>query len=134
VPVTPPLCHHCRKKPVGRIYGTTRTYKRGPRVIDGTRWAWFCSKACAGAANAEVALRSPLRKARHTLWTQAAQRRCLQRLVVACRDVIDANGKVDPKDFVRMMMRELMVARCQAADTGRRQVRRALSAGLELAS
>ncbi len=41
-----PSCLRC-DRPVSRMRGYAMYGTRGPRVVDGARWRWFCSRACA---------------------------------------------------------------------------------------
>lgn len=103
---SPPLCEgpDCQKPVKRRVTGPSARSKRPPRIIDGIRWGWFCSARCAARArNYSSEHMHSIAKQNHL----RCQRRILARLVAACKDVIDENGKVDPKDMVRVMMLEL---------------------------
>jgi hypothetical protein len=102
--MTAPLCIGCQKNPVKRRSGRGEYGIRGPRIEHGLRWGWFCSRSCGSAARSH---------SRETMQKIAAarvkhgERRVMERLIAACKERMDEHGRVDPRDFVRVMMLEL---------------------------
>lgn len=104
--MTPPMCIRCGAAPVERAFGMSNQSMRGPRFAFGVRWRWFCGTSCAAKDRNDGRTREAMQRVTRAN-VAACERRQLQRLIVACKDVIDVNGKVDPKDMVRVMMSEL---------------------------
>jgi hypothetical protein len=96
---------------VRRHFGTHQQ-KMGPRIIDGLKWCWFCSRACAMASR-RYEFRSV--GAAQTAHQRKAFDRLFQRLVTACREVMDAEQRVPIRAMVKVMMRELRMARSRGA-------------------
>lgn len=102
-----PLCLHCRQRPVKRRYGALKPGSSGIRIIDDKKWRQFCSNRCASQARLGTQVGwDGVRAASHAN-RRYCQRRIVARLVAACKDMMDEQGKVDPRDFVKAMMREL---------------------------
>lgn len=102
-----------RKKP------SMPTEKRGQRLVNGVRWAWFCSRQCNGQAVGYTD-RSGERALAGTRANQAkARERALRRLIEACKSVADVEGRVPIKAIVKVLMTE-----------GRRDYLRGYAAGL----
>ena len=126
--MTPPLCilPGC-SKPVKRGWGELSPSARGLRIVDGQRWRWFCSAGCATVDRMASKGREQAAAASRANRMRCEQR-IIQRLTVACKERMDERGRVDPKDFVRLVMRELrlqyqrqygQLARCNAAGRSR---------------
>jgi hypothetical protein len=118
--MTAPLCHHCQARPVARQFDT-RVHKLPLRIVDGVRWRWFCSKLC--AARHAALTSSGRRRAGWNEWCHQSRRNTIDRLIEACRPHLDERGRVDPKDLIGVVMRELRDARARAAELARRRLR-----------
>ncbi len=116
-----PICLKC-STPVKRMGGLGPYGTKGPRIVDGLRWRWYCCKSCA-ASDRTPSRDTMLKVARARV--QAGQRRIMARLVAACKDHMDAQGKVDPRDFVKVMMRELQMQYQRQYQRGRFRDRKA---------
>ena len=111
-PTPPPCAGEGCSKPVNRHYGKHKP-KRGYRYVDGVRWCWFCSRKCAGGDKGHINIEACRRTGREN--RQRAEKRTLQRLVAACRDVMDENQMVPAKAMVRVMMDEVRKAYSRGA-------------------
>ena len=106
------------KKPVRKAHDN-REPKRGYRRVDGTNWGWFCSRQCAGMDQGSLADMERFRKG-WRLNRLRAERRVLQRLVEACRGVMNERGMVRAEDMVRVLLSETR----KAYDRGQGSMRR----------
>ena len=100
---TPPLCIGCQVQPVKPAHGVTHPGSRGLRYVDGYRWRWFCSTRCSARNRAGGFDTAKATRARMI----AAEQRVARRLIAAVKEHLDPDGRVDPRDLVRAMMREL---------------------------
>jgi hypothetical protein len=100
--VTAPLCVCCGVKSVHRSHGT-RPGKRGWRMVEGVRWRWYCSRACAGAVHGRLTNRSPQFRAGQQAYRQQALQRRLARYIAICKDVMTPEGLVPLKSMVRVL-------------------------------
>lgn len=120
-----PLCMECGEQPAKRHYGKVGLISKdfGPvRKWRGRNYRWFCSNTCSGRyrgnssdMRARVVAASKFNVAR-------AEKRVLDRLVMACKDLMDEHGKVEAKAMVRVLMKEIRRERTNSAT--RRWIRR----------
>ena|ERR1041384_4644420 len=121
-----PLCVHCRVKPVRRRKGTT-VDKRGPRIIDGIRWNWYCSPQCGGADLGVTNVLHPHFQAGSKALRLSAERRALARLMALCKGKMDEHQRVHVKDMVRAFMEERQAARLRGYSAAMLRLRRGAS-------
>jgi hypothetical protein len=117
--VTAPLCRQCGVRPVKPKKRSFPVEALGMRIIDGVRWAWYCSRQCNGQAVGELPQTPANARAASRANVLKAERRMLARLVAVCRDVMDDQQRVPLKALVRAAMAE-----------GRRQYGRGFGAGV----
>lgn len=98
--VAAPLCDWCLERPVKPCRKAARPYLRGPRIINGVRYRWYCSSVCAGSATGRSNLRRP------TVQAAIAQWRANSRRYRATRIIQDLAPFVHG-DEVRMPIKEL---------------------------
>ena len=96
--MTPPLCVFCNAKPVRK---SNHQGQRGWRVVDGKKWRWYCSRACAWR---EIGSRSWSKAVRAN--HEKAEKRALGKLVALCKDVMDEEQRVPVKALARAWMLE----------------------------
>lgn len=120
--MTAPLCIGCRVQRVKRRYGLM-PQKRGERLESGIRWRWFCSRWCASRAMGLANLNSPTFKAACQACRTRAQAKVLSRLVHASKGELTAEGLVDPKVLIKVVMGEIRLAysRGYTAGSARRE-------------
>lgn len=107
--MTGPLCVGCGVVPVQRKMGRKEP-KRGPRVIDGVRWRWFCSRVCASRQMGQDNCRTQVFRMAEAKHRQQRERVVLGRLVKAVKPFVDDSGRVPASALVKAAMMELRIA------------------------
>jgi hypothetical protein len=77
--------------------------KRGWRVVDGIRWAWFCSKSCS-SADARSRMSPERMHHGHRMWRRRNLERRFGELVKTLRSAIDEHGKVEVKTLAKFIV------------------------------
>jgi hypothetical protein len=97
--------------------------KRGWRVIDGVRWAWFCSVICS-AADARAHMSPENRHRGHQAWRADCFRIRFEALIQELRHEMDADRRVAVDVLARFIVNRERDAYRRGAESMRQRLRR----------
>lgn len=113
-----PLCIGCHGRTVRRRVGGYVSKVRGPRIIDGIHWRWFCSKPCASAAMGRANMNNDNFKIASQAHRDKARLKALARLVVLCKASMDPDERIPVKRVVKAFMVERALAYSRGYSAG----------------
>lgn len=118
-----PKCVGCTRKPVKRARASEQLTQRGPRIVDGVRYRWFCSRTCGGADTCLAQMASPqflAGRARHNATQRQAR---ITRIVAICRAQMTADGFVPVKEAAKALAALERRAYARGLDRGKQIAR-----------
>jgi len=102
-----------------------------PRIVDGVRWKWYASRACAGRVHGKQ--NHPFTASAAEKWRQRQWATRTERLRQACAALVDARGRVAVSDLLALFTAECRRDYSRGFSAGRSSARRTVVAATGIA-